>query len=102
MAWEFVGNVGGEHASDESWTLCQLELALVYLRHVCGEPSDPMKLGIGWDETDYGSAPFVGVWEGLHDGGEYRSRCEIALQTFSDAVSWPNLSPTAVRKKWEK
>jgi len=81
----------GTWPEDEQWIIGQLEIARAYVVSVLGEPPEPMSLDIAYLETDYGDVPYLGLWNGFYDSGEYRSRCEELTGVLRASVDWERL-----------
>lgn len=92
MSWESVGSVDtGELPNDGEWIeFCQ-NLALQYIKLVCGEPPTGATLGIMSHDHDLGSYTSIGVYSDYSMPFDYISVCENALEVFNTAVSWEEL-----------
>jgi len=102
MPWENIGSCGTACAKwDRDWMVAQTELAVAYVRHVCGELPIGCEVDVMWHEHDIADYCTVGLcWE--HEEceqppWEYIQRAEIALRAFEDAVSWEAIHPEIVR-----
>jgi hypothetical protein len=92
MPWESIGSTNtGEMPGDESWILWSLEVALQYVSLVCGEPTGGTRLKIMWHEHDLGTYPSLGVYYEGDPPWDYINRCEAALTTLNNSVSWYDL-----------
>lgn len=84
----------------------QLELAVVYIKGVCGEPPKGCEVGLMWGENDYGDYATVGVWwdsqQQQEASRDYIAKAEVALRMFDDAVRWRDLDPEAVQERFPK
>jgi hypothetical protein len=102
MPWEHIGDCGVP--GGESWMRVQLELAVAYIREVCGEPPKGCEVGLMWQDTDYGPAATIGLcWDRtkVSDApSDYIANAEVALRAFDDAISWRKLDPELVREQF--
>ena len=102
MPWEDIGDCGdGQVPHETEWIVCCLQMGIVYLRHVCGEPPDGCALDILWHDHEIGSYPTIALhWDNPQTDApwEYISRCETALDAFNAAVSWSNINPATVQE----
>jgi hypothetical protein len=85
MSREFIGSYGGSQERSEA--VWETELAISYIKRVCGEPPPGMGLEVGWGETDYGQYPVIElIWEDpIEDEDypdEYIEKCIEALESF--------------------
>lgn len=92
MSWESIGSVDtGQLPGDESWIeFCQ-NLAIQYVKLVCGELPPGATLGIMSHDHDLGSYTSIGVYSEYSTSSDYISACENALDVFNSAVSWEEL-----------
>lgn len=92
MGWESIGSVDtGDIPNDLEWIdLCQ-DLAIRYIRFVCGEPPPGLTLGIMQNDHDLGSYPSIGVWSEFSPEFDYVNACEEALDIFNNAIEWNRL-----------
>ena len=84
--------------------VCCLEMGIVYLRHVCGEPPEGCDLDILWHDHELGNYPTIGLrWDHPQTDApwEYISRCETALDAFNEAVSWSQINPANMEDVFE-
>ena len=92
MPWESIGSTDtGEMPHEKTWILFSLEIALKYIRFVCGDPPPGNELGIMWHDHELGSYPSLGVWSDFTPDWDYFHNCESALEAFNGAVSWYEL-----------
>lgn len=96
MSWESIGSVGdGQMPEDRDWILFCCDLALLYVKFVCGDPPSGCELGVMWHEHELGEYPSLGVSSGeFEPPWDYINQCEAALERFGDAVSWSEIQPT--------
>ncbi|SRR6266404_3111208 len=89
MPQENIGSVStGSSPFDDSWIeFCQ-ELALRYIRLVCGDPPPGVELSIMSNDHDLGSYPSIGLFSEYTLPSEYVSACEEALSAFDSTVNW--------------
>lgn len=92
MGWEDVGSVDtGQIPDDIHWIeFCQ-DLAIRYIRFVCGDPPPGSSLGVMQNDHDLGSYPSIGVWSEFSPEFDYVNACERALDTFNSAIDWEML-----------
>lgn len=95
MPRESIGQCGCAQYPDRRWITAELELAICYIRHACGEPPPGYVLEILWQQHDLGEYATVGItWDGPCEAPwDYISRAEDALERFDQAVSWSDLAP---------
>lgn len=93
MPRESIGECGCAEYPDRKWIVAELELAICFLRHACGDPPAGYQLDILWHEHDLGEYASVGLsWDTPSDAPwDYIVRAEEALQRFDQAVSWSDL-----------
>lgn len=106
MPWEHIGSCGGGRLpQDQEWVICELEMGIRYLRFACGEPPKGCELGVMWHEHDICDYPSIGVYWDVGDAAsldapwEYIEKCQIALETFDEAVSWSEIDPERVEER---
>jgi hypothetical protein len=86
MSRVFIGTYGG--SQEQSEAVWETELAISYIRWVCGKPPAGAELEVGWGETDCGEYPVIElVWEDpIEDDDyypeEYIDKCIEALESF--------------------
>lgn len=92
MPWESIGSVDtGQLPGDREWIeFCQ-NLAIQYIKLVCGAPPTDAKLGLMSHDHDLGSYTTIGVYSDYSIPFDYVSDCENALEVFDSAVSWEEL-----------
>lgn len=92
MPWESIGSVNtGELPGDQNWIeFCQ-NLAIQYIKLVCGDPPPGATLGIMAHDHDLGTYTSIGVYADYSMPFDYASACERALEVFDAAVSWHEL-----------
>jgi|SRR5215468_379515 len=105
MPWEHIGNCGYAQVPHErEWMECCMELGIVYLRHVCGDPPPGCEIDIMWHEHEFGNYATIGLLWGDPQTDvpwEYVNRCETALAAFHEAVSWSEINPTTIQGLFE-
>jgi hypothetical protein len=121
MAREIIGSCGSAGTLEKgSWPLVHFEIAIIYLKHVCGEPPLGCELEVVLEDVIqerldcaspsgftvvYDSTDLIGVtWESddcirRYDDAppDYINQCQIALRAFDAAVDWCSISPKIVR-----
>lgn len=92
MPWESIGSVDtGQLPGDSAWIdFCQ-DLAVRYIKFVCGEPAEGFSVGIMMHDHDLGSYPSIGVWSEFSPDFEYVHKCERALDALNEATDWESL-----------
>ncbi len=92
MSWENIGSVNtGQLPGDEAWIeFCQ-NLAIQYIKLVCGEPPPGATLGILSHDHDLGVYTSIGVYSEYSTASDYVSSCENALDVFDSAISWEEM-----------
>lgn len=92
MGWESIGSVDtGQIPGDLEWIdFCQ-DLAIRYIKFVCGDPPLGSTLGVMQNDHDLGSYPSIGVWSEFSPEFDYVNACERALDTFNSAIEWEKL-----------
>src|ERR1051326_9583859 len=109
MPLEILGDIGGP-ITDRNWRFTQIDMAIVYLRGLCGEPPTGATLEAVAQESDIdpaGSEPLTFyalalTWEGGDLGKkewEYIARCEDALLEFDSVMPWREISPETMCEK---
>jgi hypothetical protein len=105
MPWEDIGDCGdGQVPHETDWIVCCLEMGIVYLRHVCGEPPEGCDLDIMWHDHELGNYPTIGLlWKDPQTDApwKYISRCETALDAFNNAVTWSEINPSTIQDSFE-
>lgn len=100
MPWENIGDCGdGQVPRDEDWIVCCLEMGIVYLHHICGDPPDGCELNIFWHDHELGNYPTIALLWGEPQTDapwDYISQCETALGAFNAAIPWSQINPTAM------
>lgn len=92
MPWESVGDVNtGDSMGDSAWIEFAQDLAIQYVKFVCGDPPAGSELGIMWHDHELGSYPTIGVYSEFSPDFDYIHKCEEALEKFDDAISWSEL-----------
>jgi hypothetical protein len=84
MPVEIIGEAGTPGANRE-WIDAECQLAIKYLKKVCGEPPPEMELEVQWQEHDLGAYPMIVLsWEDGMRGApwEYIEKCEDALTEY--------------------
>lgn len=92
MGWESVGSVDtGQIPGDLFWIdFCQ-ELAIRYIRFVCGDPPPGSTLGVMQNDHELGTYPSIGIWSDFSPEFDYINSCEKALDIFNEAIDWETL-----------
>lgn len=84
MPHEIIGEAG-DTSGERDWVVYQSELAIRYLKRVCGEPPPEMELEVRWEEHELGGYPVIALtWEDAMRGApdEYIEKCQQALEDF--------------------
>lgn len=109
MSWEYIGSLtSGNLPDDRAWILTTLQMGILYLERVCGEPPAGCELGIMWQEHELGDYPSIGLtWDfnetmRMFPPEEYIARCQYALEIFDQAVDWSEIEPAAIAGKFRQ
>lgn len=92
MSWESIGNINtGDLPGDEEWIEFGLDIALRYIKAVCGNPPVGCELAVMWSDHELGAYPSIGIYTDFEAPSDYVSACANALETFDRAVDWEAL-----------
>jgi hypothetical protein len=86
MPVEMIGEAGTPGTSRE-FIDAECQLAIKYLKKICGEPPPEMELEVQWQEHDLGEYPIIVLmWEDAMRGApwEYIKKCEDALTEYEN------------------
>src|SRR5205809_7814195 len=107
MPFENIGACGTPaslSADDQEWFIARLEMAILYIRHVCGPPPLGCDVEITHHEHDLGTYSEISLtWEQgtlFEAEWKYLNRCQMALLEFESAMNWYSLDPNRVREKF--
>ena len=91
------------NADDQEW-FTGLEMAILYIKHVCGPAPTDCTVEITDQEHELGTYSEISLtWEqGSLSEGEwkYLNRCQMALLEFESAMDLHSLDPKRVREKF--
>jgi hypothetical protein len=92
MPSESIGCVGSAQWPDQRGIELELEIAIAFLRALCGPEPDGCSLEIIWHDHDSGQwANIELTWnEGEH--WRYVSSCQTVLDRLDDCASWSELA----------
>lgn len=92
---ESIGSCGdGQLPHERDWIVFCQEIAIAYIRHVCGDPPKLWDIEIEWWDHELGSYPEICLTCDESPAGvpwAYHARCERALSVFDEAVAWGEL-----------
>ena len=103
MGRETIGQCGTSSETGIEWCWIQMEMAILYLKHVCGPPPRGCDIEITGNDHDLGTYYDISLtWDGPGMLGsaeqKYIRECELALEIFEEAMPWDKLDPAQVRR----
>ena len=106
MGRESIGQCGTSDASTR-WCLTQMEMAILYLKHVCGPPPRGCEVEITGNDHELGTYYDISLtWDGPGTLGateeKYIRKCELALEIFDEVMPWSDLDPIEVRQRLQE
>ena len=102
MSWEHIGECGtGKTPYQNEWPEAQMEMGIVYLGHVCGDPPIGTDLGIMWHEHLAGEYGTIGLHYDVPtlsaEHSHYIANCGIALEYFNQNMLWHSIDPNRIQ-----
>jgi len=104
MPWEHIGdNFNGYWPEDSKWISIQANLAIEYLKFICGDPPEGCKLDMSMREHELGDYPTISLWWGddlsQYPPMEYVNKCQNVYDAWNSKINWSELSPDNFREK---
>ncbi len=104
MPWEIIGDCEGNPSEDRKWFSFVADMTTAYLRRVCGPEPDGCEISLKWSEHEMGDYAEMALLcdEGVPAPKNYLRRCEAALKTFNENVSWSKIEPWALDDRFDE